>query len=434
MEKRIGYKDIFSQKEFMKTVIADIINRFGDSVDSIAFTWMVYEVTQNPAWSALIFGVNRLPTIFLQPFAGAAIEGKNKKQIMVAMDIIRGICVGFVAFALMLGFINQWIILLATLSISCAEAFRNPASTALLPQILDKKYYEFGLSLSKSTSSIAELIGIGFGGIMIATFSVHTAIFIDMGTFLVSALILITLKVKEKDLKMEKTNFHGYIDNLKGGFLYLKKHPLLQYFLILALFLNAILVPYNALQAPVISQVLGTGEIMLSVISISITIGMLVGAVCYPYISQKIKGRSITMIGGYSIALIYLGIVLVGRFIASHTIKYVIISLIIFVAGFAISLFSSYVSVEFVKNVEERFLARTSALFGAVCVAAMPLVSFFISLIAGFVSTEFIFLAAGILDIVICIYLCNKKRFEAINKKDSEEDIVEETVGNVTTF
>ena len=69
-EKKIGYRDIFRQKEYMKLLVAGLINVFGDSIDAIAFTWLVYQLTGNAAWSALVFGINSLPTILVTPFVG----------------------------------------------------------------------------------------------------------------------------------------------------------------------------------------------------------------------------------------------------------------------------------------------------------------------------------------------------------------------------
>lgn len=70
-EKKIGYKDVFRQKEYLKMIFAALINRFGDSIDAIAFTWIVYELTGNAAWSAIIFGANRVPSVIITPLAGA---------------------------------------------------------------------------------------------------------------------------------------------------------------------------------------------------------------------------------------------------------------------------------------------------------------------------------------------------------------------------
>lgn len=38
----IYFRSILKQKEYTKLMIANIINRFGDSIDAIALTWLIY--------------------------------------------------------------------------------------------------------------------------------------------------------------------------------------------------------------------------------------------------------------------------------------------------------------------------------------------------------------------------------------------------------
>ena len=137
-EQKIGYRDIFRQTEYMKIMIAALINRFGDSIDAIASTWIVYEITGNAAWSAIIYGVNKLPSIIITPLAGAWVEGQKKKTIMIVTDLIRAVCVAFVATGYLFGFLQAWMLLVTTLTISTVEAFRGPASAALTPKVLEK--------------------------------------------------------------------------------------------------------------------------------------------------------------------------------------------------------------------------------------------------------------------------------------------------------
>lgn len=77
-----GYKHFLKNKNFLAYLSANVINRFGDSLDSIAFTWIIYAITGSAFWSALIFGINRLPTIFLQPFLGVLADKMNKRVVM----------------------------------------------------------------------------------------------------------------------------------------------------------------------------------------------------------------------------------------------------------------------------------------------------------------------------------------------------------------
>ncbi len=39
--EKVGYREILRQKEYRKIILAGLINRFGDSIDAIAFTWRV---------------------------------------------------------------------------------------------------------------------------------------------------------------------------------------------------------------------------------------------------------------------------------------------------------------------------------------------------------------------------------------------------------
>ena len=40
--KKIGYRSVLKQKEYMKSTSALVVNRFGDAIDAIASTWIVY--------------------------------------------------------------------------------------------------------------------------------------------------------------------------------------------------------------------------------------------------------------------------------------------------------------------------------------------------------------------------------------------------------
>ena len=186
-ETGIGYRDIFRQKEYCKVIAASLINRFGDSIDAVAYTWVIYEITGNAAWSAIIFGLNNLPSVLVAAFAGAWIEGRKKKNVMIATDLLRAICVAFVASAYLMGFLEVWMLVITTLTISTAEAFRGPANTALTPLVLDREYYEYGMSLQSTLSSAVQLIGIAAAGGIVALIGTAGAIYIDVATFILSA-------------------------------------------------------------------------------------------------------------------------------------------------------------------------------------------------------------------------------------------------------
>ena len=48
--------------------------------------------------STIMFGINILPTICIQPFAGAFVECMKKRNIMVLCDMVRGILLQVLLF------------------------------------------------------------------------------------------------------------------------------------------------------------------------------------------------------------------------------------------------------------------------------------------------------------------------------------------------
>ena len=145
-EEKIGYKNVLKQKEYLKVILANVISRFGDSVDALAFTWLVYQVTGSAAWSAIIYAMNQIPSILVQPFAGALVEGMNKKRLMVITDVIRGIIVAALAVLYLTENVTPLVLVLFTLIISTVEAFRIPAGMCVIPKILEEKYFAYGTS------------------------------------------------------------------------------------------------------------------------------------------------------------------------------------------------------------------------------------------------------------------------------------------------
>src|SRR5699024_4807044 len=188
---------IFQNKNYVLLVLANTVNRFGDSVDSIVFTWLTYSLTGSAAFSALVFAANRLPTVFLQPVAGALLERRKKKNVMVVSDLLRALLVGYLLFRLLTGLPAPVEMVIFTLLISTVEAFRQPAGGSILPMIVDKEQYNEAVSYQSGCSSAAELVGLGAGALIIGTLGNAGAVLVDVLTFVISAALLSCMKTRE---------------------------------------------------------------------------------------------------------------------------------------------------------------------------------------------------------------------------------------------
>ena len=402
---KIGYKDVFTQKEYLKHIVANSISRFGDSIDAIAFTWLVYAITGSAAWSAIVFAINQLPSVLIQPFVGPVIEGMNKKKVMIITDFIRGgIIIGLVILYLT-EYLNPWVLLLFTFCNSTVEAFSMPAFTAVVPKIIEEKYYTYGTALSSTISTMLQLAGTAAGGVIIGVWGVETAILIDGGSFFVAGILRTFLKLDEINLRKGKLEFKEYFETLKEGAVYIKKQPVIYNFCLMAIITNAILVPINALQTPLITEVMGQGSELLSVFSMAMFIGMLIGSVVFPLIMEKMQVRTVVVITGISIGstffLYTMGIYVQGNIVAIYLLT-MIASVIL---GISTSMLSSVLNVQFMKVVSQEYLARVAAIFSAGACAATPIVSMLVSVVSTQLTVLQIIFISGILCVILFVMI-----------------------------
>ena len=287
-DKKVNYKAILKESGYRKLLISTMINRFGDSLDAVAFTWLVYQVTHSGVWSAIIFGMNILPNVIIQPFAGAIVERLDKKKVIVITHIMRGLLlVGFLAVYLS-GTMNGWIMAGFTFAVTSIEAFNMPASTAFIPKVIKQELLSHGLSFNTMMSGVVSFVGTGIAGVLIAKTGIFTVVIIDIVTFFIAAFIIMTIKVKgNNEEEMQNVNKEKYFKTLKEGLCYIKKESLILNYCIIAVMLNFMLVPINALQAPLVKECYKMGSGLLSVIGMAGSVGAILGSALIPVVSKK---------------------------------------------------------------------------------------------------------------------------------------------------
>lgn len=299
-----------------------------------------------------------------------------------------------------------------------------PASTAIIPKILDEKYYEYGMSLNSVGSTVMQLVGTGAAGVVIGMFGVHIAIAIDAVTFFGAAVIKMFLKVKE-DVSVEtsriydsdmKTVVNHYLEDLKEGISYVKKNKILVNLGLLGFLANGMLVPVNCFLTPLVSDVLKQGSELLSVISMAITVGSIAGSVFYPMLIRHMSVKRYVFATGFIMSVSIMFLPIGSMFADKAALVYIVTGGIGLFLGLCASLLGALFNVQFMKNTEEEYMARANAIFSAFVTAAMPILSFLMSGVVKFVAVKELITASGVLCAIIFVM------FFALNVQFSEED------------
>lgn len=314
-------------KNYWRLWTAHATSNLGDGIAGVAYPWLASAVTRSPLLIAIVAVFSRLPWLVFTLPAGVITDRFDRRKIIVAMDISRGILALLVAIAVTLEASSlpnldqvgsgielqtNWflysVLIVTALLFGCAEVLRDNAAQTLLPSVVKEEQLE---SANGKLWSV-EFVTNSFVGPPLGSFILGVAIFLpfyfDSTTFFISAALIATLIPSLKPIdnikKSEKLNFRSEI---KEGFGWLWRHDLLRPMAIILGSLNGI----GALTAAVFilfaQEILQTTVFIFAILGTAGAIGGTIGGMLGPKISAKLgSGPSLylTLISGPIVSLI----------------------------------------------------------------------------------------------------------------------------------
>lgn len=296
-------KDILRNSRYMKMFIANAISRFGDSVDMIAFGYMVYAMTGSKVLLASIYVCNVLPNILFSTFSGTVVDFFSKKKVIVIGDLMRGVTVFAVALMFHQGWLSTWHLFVMTFFNSTIETFVSPSKFSTVAKLISEEQYLAVNSTMRSITKLSELLGVGIAGVIIGWLGIPGALAIDAGTFLLSTLLVTTVKFPREAKKA--LNRSNYSEAYKAGMRFVLKTRVIIAFIIAMAMLNFLLTPLNAFMPAYVDEVLGMGPEGISYLSLAFSLGSVIGGIISGQIGKKIGMRGLIFTGLFFSGIFY---------------------------------------------------------------------------------------------------------------------------------
>ena len=365
------YSALRGEREYFKLLAANAVNRFGDSVDSIALSLLMYEVTGSASMMALLLAVNYLPTIILQPIAGAVVDRMDKKAVMVWMDFARGAVVALIALLVYLDALSTPTLFVCVALISTLETLRIPAGACAMPALLSKEKYTLGAALNGGAGQVCTVIGLALAGPIVEGLGMEWAFAIDMGTFFFSGAAIAALKIKLPPRHdAEKVSVRAVGRDMLEGLRYLKGSRLLWAITLLGMALNFIATPVNTFYTPFVTDGLGGGATLLSATQLVQVGGVAVGALIVPWL-EKLRIRTTATVSGLAFAL--MGVVMPALLLLPTLAWRAAAQLAVcLVEGLCLGVLNTLYSSRFMMYTDKEYLSRTTGVTNSLLMLMSP--------------------------------------------------------------
>ena len=293
--------------------IGQIVSVLASMMTQFALTIWAFEETGSATALGLVQVFFVTPFLLISPLAGALVDRKNRKTMMMVSDLGAGIATVGVLVLQALGVLEVWHLYVAAVVNGLGNTFQWPAYSAAISTMLPKEQYGRANGMMSLVEAGPGVIAPLIAGALLPVIGLVGILFIDVATFLLAIGALLVVYIPQPLRTQQGVQAQGSVwKEAVYGFRYIFERPgllgLLTVFLIGNLFSGIQL----TLLAPMILLRTGNDSVILGSIQSAGAIGGVVGGVLMS-LWGGFKRRIHGVLLGWILASLALALLGVGR-------------------------------------------------------------------------------------------------------------------------
>ena len=396
-EQPVKVENVFRNKNFTLTFLGALVSNIAALFYSFAVSFYILKITGNNALiQGLYLAVGGITFCVVTLFGGVVADRFNKAKIMYMCDYLKGgIIIGF-TFLLMFAIKStEWkvaALFIVTVLLNAIAGIFSPASSALLPQIVEENQFQQAQSYFSILNSFQSIIGVVLAGVLYTLIPLNVLFFIVGGCYILSAISEMFIKYTSNfEKRDEKLTFKVVLKDIGDGFKYLKSIKALLVMMICILFVNFFFSPVFDNFPPyfIATDITGSNylfheslapEMWSSFFSVAVGIGSLTTGIILSNLKQADKCNRIVRWSMMGISfLIILMATFYGLFsigVISINALLIIILVILFLVGASIILINVPSSSAMMKIVDKDKLGKLTSVTSIGSQGLIPLSMF----------------------------------------------------------
>lgn len=178
-------------RNYRRMWTGQVISEIGDHFNTIAVFALALQVTRSGWAVACVMLARAIPTVLIGPFAGVVLDRFDRRQVMIASDVVRAVIAAGFVLALQPG--QTWLIYPLSALLAAASPFFSSGRSAILPNVATIEELHTANSLTQTTMWVTTSVGAFMGGESVGRFGYEGAFFLNAMSFLFSAWAILGL-------------------------------------------------------------------------------------------------------------------------------------------------------------------------------------------------------------------------------------------------
>ena len=225
-------------KDFILLLQGSAVSMIGDLMYSVAIGYWVYEKTGSSGLMGIMSAISMFVTMFLSPISGSIVDKCNRKWVMVGTDLLQSVLMITVGVLAYLDKLNVPGVLIAAFLAAIGSVFYSPASSTLMLDIIPHDDMVRGQSIFSGASSLINMVGTAFSGVMVAFFGVPLIVILNGLSNLYSGITEMFIRVPRTVHQGESVTAKRILQDSKAAIAAIFSNKFLILFVPCALILN----------------------------------------------------------------------------------------------------------------------------------------------------------------------------------------------------
>ena len=215
-----------ARRDYRLLVFGAIVSLLGDGFFYVALAWQVYEISNLPTALSLVGVAWTLPMVFLLLIGGALSDRFDRRRLMIGADVLRGVAIGTMAVLSLGGVLELWHIAALILLVGMGDAFFNPASTAIVPDVVPEVHLPAANALAGIYRPLVfRLLGPALAGFVVAAVGPGAAFGVDAMTFVVSAVAIAAIRARPEPHGGSAAGPRQVLKDVRSGLAFVRGQP-----------------------------------------------------------------------------------------------------------------------------------------------------------------------------------------------------------------
>jgi len=299
-------RNVFRNKNFTLTFLGALVSNVAALFYAFAVSFYILKITNNNALiQGLYLATGGITFCIVTLFGGVVADRFDKAKIMYICDYLKGgIIIGFTFLLMFVIKSTEWQVaslFIATVLLNAIAGIFTPASSALLPQIVEENQFQQAQSYFSILNSFQSIVGIILAGVLYTLIPINVLFFIVGGCYILSAISEMFIKyTSEYEKRNEKLTIKTVFSDIKDGFKYLSSIKALLVMMVCILFINFFFSPIFENFPPyfIATDISGTNylfhdvmapEMWSSFFSVAVGLGSLIMGIVFSNLKQAEK-------------------------------------------------------------------------------------------------------------------------------------------------